>query len=128
MGCDRECADWHFGLPPRGLLGRLLAGKASGYYTDPPRSVSPPLAKLMCEQMKKFIRLPVFLSVVGLASVTNAQLVLKVDLDGTARIENVGSVPLTYDGYQIQDAQEPGRLIPENLRIVQNYLGGWNLR
>lgn len=72
--------------------------------------------------MNRLLCLAVVLVVVGFASPANAQLALQIYQDGGAAIVNVGATPLIYDGYQIQDAQEPGRLIPGNLRSVESLI------
>lgn len=78
--------------------------------------------KSRVKSMKTFFRLAIVLVVVGVASLAKAQLALQILQDGNAEIVNIGSTALTYDGYQILDHQDPGRLIPENLRSVESLL------
>jgi hypothetical protein len=76
--------------------------------------------------MKRFLCMAVALGVVSFASLANAQAVLDlvISQDGTATITNTSGEAATFDGYQIQDSQEPGRLVPGNLRSVESLING----
>lgn len=77
--------------------------------------------------MKRFLCMAVALGVVSFASLANAQIALEVGQDGVAALHNTGAGAIQFDGYQIQDMNEPGRLIPGNLRSVESLIGAGDI-
>lgn len=55
---------------------------------------------------------------VACPSFARALVILEIGQDGYGAIVNEYPMPITFDGYQVADSKEPGRLIPANHRAI----------
>jgi hypothetical protein len=112
---EKRGADWRIG--PR----QLLSARSTEYLRVVWDFVHRVFPIFQERTMKRFFFVALLSCNLLVAGRTYAGPLLELHINqrGVAWFTNTGDEPVTFDGYQIQDAYEPGRLMPDYLRSVE---------